>query len=164
MIAFLIGQDSATCEVSTEIPFLKAINELLYFTRKQCRRSNDLLLYALWWILFVKYKARPAYGNIRHSPLKTPVDVPSTPDSSKMTEQTDWWAKQPSQVACFSEDLECAEELYTLPANTYPRISLHRPPEGERRIERGSARQSSFNGRERAIVNQTNIGTVSNQR
>ena len=28
-------------------------------------------------------------------------------------------------------------------------------------MERGSARRSSFKGRERAIVNQTNIGTVS---
>ena len=31
----------------------------------------------------------------------------------------------------------------------------------ERGVERGSARQSSFKERERAIVNQTNIGTVS---
>ena len=26
-----------------------------------------------------------------------------------MTEQTDWRAKQPSQVACFKEDLKCGE-------------------------------------------------------
>ena len=32
----------------------------------------------------------------------------------------------------------------------------------ERGVERGSARRSSLRGRERAIVNQTNIGTVSN--
>ena len=31
----------------------------------------------------------------------------------------------------------------------------------ERGVERGSARQSSLRGRERAIVNQTNIGTIS---
>ena len=31
----------------------------------------------------------------------------------------------------------------------------------ERSVERGSARRSSLKGRERAIVNQTNIGTVS---
>ena len=31
----------------------------------------------------------------------------------------------------------------------------------ERGVERGSARRSSLKGRERAIVNQTNIGTVS---
>ena len=31
----------------------------------------------------------------------------------------------------------------------------------ERGVERGIARRSSFKGRERAIVNQTNIGTVS---
>ena len=32
----------------------------------------------------------------------------------------------------------------------------------ERGVDRGSARRSSLKGRERAIVNQTNIGTVSN--
>ena len=32
---------------------------------------------------------------------------------------------------------------------------------GERGVERGGARRSSLKGRERAIVNQTNIGTVS---
>ena len=31
----------------------------------------------------------------------------------------------------------------------------------ERGVERGSARRSSLKGRERAVVNQTNIGTVS---
>ena len=31
----------------------------------------------------------------------------------------------------------------------------------ERGVERGSARRSSLKGRERAIVNQTNTGTVS---
>ena len=31
----------------------------------------------------------------------------------------------------------------------------------ERGVERGSARRSSFKGLERAIVNQTNVGTVS---
>ena len=31
----------------------------------------------------------------------------------------------------------------------------------ERGVERGNARRSSLKGRERAIVNQTNIGTVS---
>ena len=29
------------------------------------------------------------------------------PEWREMTEQIDWWAKQPSQVACFSEDLKC---------------------------------------------------------
>ena len=31
------------------------------------------------------------------------------PEWREMTEQTDWWAKQPPQVACFSEDLKCWE-------------------------------------------------------
>ena len=34
----------------------------------------------------------------------TALDVP---EWREMTEQTDWRAKQPSQVACFSEDLKC---------------------------------------------------------
>ena len=29
------------------------------------------------------------------------------PEWRKMTQQTDWQAKQPSQVACFAEDLKC---------------------------------------------------------
>ena len=51
------------------------------------------------------------------------------------------------------------ERLETLPAGTKPRASHHRSLE-ERGVERGSARRSSLKGRERAIVNQTNIGTV----
>ena len=44
-----------------------------------------------------------------------------------------------------------------------PKVNVH--PIGdlaERGVERGSARRASFKGRERAIVTQTNIGTVSN--
>ena len=40
-----------------------------------------------------------------HPPSKTPVlDMP---EWREMTEQTDWRVKQPSQVACVSEDLKC---------------------------------------------------------
>ena len=42
-----------------------------------------------------------------------------------------------------------------------PRTSHHRSPGGERRRQRGSAQRSSLRGGERAIVNETNIGTVS---
>ena len=52
-----------------------------------------------------------------------------------MTEQTDWREKQPSQVACLSEDLN-VEELETLPAGTKPRTSHDRSPGGERRGKR----------------------------
>ena len=52
------------------------------------------------------------------------------------------------------------EELETLPAGINPRTS-HRRSQEEKGVERGSARRSSLKGRERAIVNQTNIGTVS---
>jgi len=49
------------------------------------------------------------------------------------------------------------EELETLPAGTKPRTSHYQSLE-ERGMERGSARQSSLKGRERAIVRPTNIG------
>ena len=48
----------------------------------------------------------------------------------------------------------------TLPAGTKPRTLHHRSPGGDRR-GRGSARRSFLKGRERAIVSQTNFGTVS---
>ena len=101
--------------------------------------------------------------NGRHPPSKTPVGVRAAldmPEWSEMTEQIDWREKQPSRVACFSEDLECWEAWDTT-AGTKPRISHQWSPRGERGAERGSARQSSLKGRERAIVSQTNIGTVS---
>ena len=52
------------------------------------------------------------------------------------------------------------EELETLPAGTKPRTSHYQSLE-ERGMERGSARQSSLKGRERAIISQINIRTVS---
>ena len=33
--------------------------------------------------------------------------VLDTPESKEMTEQIDWWAKQPAQAGCVSEDLKC---------------------------------------------------------
>ena len=56
-------------------------------------------------------------------------------ESRKMTEQTDWREKQPSQVACISEDLN-DEELETLPAGTKRRTSHHWSPGGRRCRER----------------------------
>ena len=53
------------------------------------------------------------------------------------------------------------EELETLPVGTKPSTAHHRSPGGERGVERGSARRSSLKGRERAIVSQANVGTVS---
>jgi len=77
-----------------------------------------------------------------------------------MTEQVDWRAKQPSQAACFSEDLKCWESWDTTcghkAKDITPSIAWRR-----KSVKRGSARWSSLKGRERAIVNQTNIGTVS---
>ena len=59
-----------------------------------------------------------------------------------------------------SQKISSVEELETLPAGTKPRTSHHRSPE-ERGVERGSDQRSYLRGRERAIVNQTNIATVS---
>ena len=54
----------------------------------------------------------------------------------------------------------CVQELETLPAGTKPKTSHHRLPGGERRWKR-KRRTIFLKGRERAIVKQTNIGTVS---
>ena len=70
--------------------------------------------------------------------------------------QTDWRAKQPSQAACFSEDLKCWDTICgNKTKDITPSIAWRRG------VERGSARWPSLKGRERAIFNTTNIGTVS---
>ena len=74
-----------------------------------------------------------------------------------MTEQIDWRAKHLLQVACFSEDLKCWGAWDTTCGRKAKDID--RLQEGG--VERGSTRRSSLNVRERAIVSQTNIGTVS---
>ena len=77
------------------------------------------------------------------------------PEWREMTEQTGWRVKQPSQVACFSEDLKCwgAWDTTSQGHQTIDRLE-------EKGVERGSTRRSSFKVRERAIVNQTNSGTI----
>ena len=55
-------------------------------------------------------KPRQECVNGRHPPSKPPVGVLAAldmPEWRETTEQIDWRAKQPSQVACFSEDLKC---------------------------------------------------------
>ena len=52
-----------------------------------------------------------------------------------------------------SQKIWIVEELETLPSGTKPRTSHHRSPEEERR--------PSLKGWERAIVNEMNVGTVS---
>ena len=53
------------------------------------------------------------------------------PEWRETTEQVDWQAKQPSQVACFSKILS-VEKHETLPVGTKPRTSHHWSPGGER--------------------------------
>ena len=82
------------------------------------------------------------------------------PEWREITEQTDWWAKQPSEFACFSEDLKCWAASDTTCVHKAkgitPLITWRREAWKEESVSR-----SSLKGRERAIVNQTNIGTVS---
>ena len=84
------------------------------------------------------------------------------PERTEMTEQVDWGYKQPWHVACVLEDLKY---LGAWDTTDYLRAQSqgHDTVYGleERGVERGSARWSSFKGREKAIVSKTNIGTVS---
>ena len=59
-----------------------------------------------------------------------------------------------------SRKIWSVEETETLSAGTKPR-TLHRRWFGRERVERGNARRFSLKGRERDIVNQDSIGTVS---
>ena len=76
-----------------------------------------------------------------------------------MTEQTDWRALTSGSLLGRYE--AGVEDLETLPACTKPGTSHHRSPGSREAWKEESARQSSLEGRERAIVNQTNSGTVS---
>ena len=77
-----------------------------------------------------------------------------------MTEQVDWRENQPSQMACTLEDPRVLRSLrHYLQAQSQGHHTICHLE--ERGVERGSARRSSLKGRERAIVSQTNIGTVS---
>ena len=60
----------------------------------------------------------------------------------------------------YISEIWSVEELETLPAGTKPSTS-HIGSLEEIGVEKGSARRSSLKGRERAIVSQTNIGTIS---
>ena len=62
-------------------------------------------------------QTRPACVNVRHPPLEnscgcTALDMM---EWKQMTEQIDWWAKQPSQAACASENLKCCGAWDTKP-------------------------------------------------
>ena len=77
-----------------------------------------------------------------------------------MTEQIGWRAKQPSQVAYFSEAEVLGSLRHCLRAQSQGHHTIDRLE--ERGMERESAtRRFALKERERAIVNQKNIGTVS---
>ena len=69
-------------------------------------------------------------------------------------------AKQPSQVACFSENLKCWEAWDTTcghkAKDITPSVAWRREARKEEALD-----DLPVKGRERAVVNQTNIGTVS---
>ena len=50
----------------------------------------------------------------------------------EMTKQIDWRAKEPTCLACCSQNIWSVEELETLPTGTKPRTSHHWLPGGER--------------------------------
>ena len=83
------------------------------------------------------------------------------PEWREMTEQIDCRAKQPSHVACVSEDLKCWGAWdTTLRAKSQGHHMTDRLE--ERGVERANLpRRSSLKGRERAIVNQTSSRSVS---
>ena len=103
-----------------------------------------------WLAVCTSYSAGTHQGNelTRNSPGN------SRPQSSQLTEPL--W----TNPCCKGAKLPRSQELSTLLQNTQAGnylgflIAL-------RRVERGSARRSSLKGRERDIVSQTNIGTVS---
>ena len=77
-----------------------------------------------------------------------------------MTAQIDGRAKQPSQAACFLGRSSVLRSLrHYLQAQSQGHCTIDRLE--ERGVESGRTRWSSLKGRERAIVNQTNLGTVS---
>ena len=100
----------------------------------------------------------------RHPPSRTPVAVLPWTCRSEAKWPSSWTGGQSKSNPhkwLASRKVWSAEELETLPAVTEPRTSHYRSSGGERcGKQRGSARRSSLKGRERAIVSQTNIGTV----
>ena len=106
------------------------------------------------------WKAKLECVSGRPPPSKPPVGVLHGHSGVNRAEQIDLRAKQPSHMACIQEDWKCwgawdiscghkAKGHYTI-----DRLE-------ERGMERGIDRRSSLKGWERAIVSQTNIGTVS---
>ena len=97
-------------------------------------------------------------STFENSCVCTALDMPEWRET---TEQTDWRAKQPPQFSGLllgrSEVLRSLRHY--LRAQGQQHRTIHRLE--ERGVERGSARRSSLKGRERVIVSQTNIGTVS---
>ena len=81
------------------------------------------------------------------------------PEWRETTEQIDWRAKQPSQVACVLKTEVLRSLRHWLRAQSHGHHTIDRLE--ERGVEKESARRSSLKGRERAIVNQKTIGTVS---
>ena len=76
-----------------------------------------------------------------------------------MTEQMDWRAKQTSPWLASRKIEVLRNSRHYLRAQSPRHHSIDRLE--ERGVKRGSTRRSSLKGRDRAIVNQTNTGTVS---
>ena len=106
-----------------------------------------------------KWNGKPRLEHVsgRH-PSKTPVGALPWTYQSEGKLRTGG-AKQPQKEGCVSGRLEVLRSLrHYLRAQSQGHYTIDRLE--ERGVERGSARQSSFKRHERAIFNQTNIGTI----
>ena len=97
-------------------------------------------------------KAKLVRVDGRHPPSKTPVRVLPWTCRSEGKRPSRWTGGQsnPHMLRSLRHYLRAQSQGH----HTIDRLE-------ERGVERGSARRSSFKGRERVIVNQTNTGTVS---
>ena len=83
------------------------------------------------------------------------------PELRQMTEQTDWHAKQQSQVACVLEELMCWGAWDTISRHKAKDIIYMINCLGKRGIDIANTQRSSLKGWERVTINQMNTGTGS---
>ena len=98
-----------------------------------------LYLWCQWWqqrlVMMLKLIGKPRLEcvNGQHPPSKTPVALNTALDMlewREITEQIDWWAKQPHKCL-MSQKIWSVEKLETVLAGRQPRTSHHQSPGGE---------------------------------
>ena len=114
------------------------------------------------WAWYKKWNGKPRLAcrclasTFENSCRCTALDMP---EWREMAEQIDWRAKQSSQVAYFSEDLKCREAWDTTCGHKSKDITL--PIDWRREAWKEEALDDLPWKGERAMVNQTIIGTIS---